>query len=178
MLAIRLLATLLVVAATTAPALADANSDVYNAMVGLEKLRSYHMDMTIRGKPASADVVNPDRRHVVMPQVEMYAIGQTTYVKLHGTAWRKYPGAPNATSFGDFAKTMQAKRGEYVATDLGTRVVDGTPLHAYQVRRKSSGKDDSKLFLDAQGRVARIEAGPTVMRISKFNEPVTIQAPI
>ncbi len=174
----RLLATILVVAATTAPASADANSDVYNAMVGFGKLRSYHMNMTIRGKPASVDVARPDRTHVVMPQIETYAIGQTTYMKLNGAPWRKYQGSTNAVTFGDFSKKMEAKRGDYVATDLGTRMVDGAPLHAYLVKKKTSGKEDTKFFLDAQGRVARVELGTAVMRISRFNAPVTIKAPI
>lgn len=178
MLAIRLLATLSIVAATSAPAFADANSDVHNAMIAFGKLRSYHMDMTIRGKPATVDVVNPGQTHVVMPQIESYTIGQTTYVKLNGTPWRKYPGSANPATFGDLAKKMDAHGADYVATDLGTRVVDGAQLHAYQVKKKASGKDDSKIFLDSQGRVARIEAGTAVMRVSKFNEPITIRAPI
>jgi len=170
MLLFRLLAAALLVGALAAPAFADANGDVYNAMVGFQKLHSYHMDMTTRGGHVSADAVKPDS--------ETYVIGQMMYVKVGG-AWRKYPGAgANMLSFGDFAKRIEATRGEYVATDLGQVVVDGARLRAYQVKKKPSGKDDSKIFLDAQGRVARIETATTVMRISKFNEPLTIQAPM
>jgi len=178
MLLFRLLATVLVVGASAAPAFADANSDVYNAMVGFQKLHSYHMDMTTRGGHVSSDAVKPDRMHVVTPHGETYLIGQMMYVKVNG-AWRKYPGGgASVMSFGDFAKKIEATRGKYVATDLGSVVVDGAQLHAYQVKEKPSGKHDSKIFLDSQGRVARIEAGTSVMRFSKFDEPLTIQAPM
>jgi len=179
MLLFRLLATVLVVGASAAPAFADANSDVYNAMIGFRKLHSYHLDVATRGGHVSIDAVRPDRMHVVTPRNETYFIGQMMYVKVNG-AWRKYPGGSEESglSFGDFAKNIEATRGTYDATDLGPVVVDGAQLHAYQVKAKRSGKPDSKIFLDSQGRLARMETRTTVMRISKFNEPLTIQAPM
>ncbi|HEY6237163.1 MAG TPA: hypothetical protein VIW69_18820 [Candidatus Elarobacter sp.] len=178
MLLFRLLAAVLVVGASAAPAFADATSDVYSAMAGFQKLHSFHMDVTTRAGHISADTVKPDRMHVVTPHGETYIIGPMMYMKLHGT-WRKLPGAgANVLSIGDFARNTESTRGQYVATDLGTVVVDGAPLHAYQVKKKASGKDETKIFVDSRGRVTRIETATTVARISKFDEPMTIQPPI
>jgi hypothetical protein len=178
MLLLRLLATVLLVGASAAPAFADATSDVYNAMAGFGKLHTYHMDMTTRAGRISVDTVKPDRMHVVMAQTETYVIGPMAYAKSNG-AWRQFPGAgQKLLSLADFARNTELNRGEYAATDLGPVVVDGAQLHAYQVTKKASGKGVTKIFLDARGRVARIETATTVARISKFDEPLTIQAPM
>jgi hypothetical protein len=178
MLLFRFLATVVLVGASAATAFADATSDVYNAMAGFRKLHSYHMDVTMRAGHMSVDMVKPDRMHIVMPQGETYVIGPMTYIKVDGS-WRKVPGArANVLSLGDIARNTESTRGEYVATDLGPVIVDGVQLHAYQVKKKASGKDDTKIFLDSRGRVARIETAKTVARISKFDEPLTIQAPM
>ena len=178
MLLFRLLAAVLVVGASAAPAFADATSDVYSAMAGFQKLHSFHMDVTTRAGHMSVDTVKPDRMHVVSPQGESYVIGPMMYMKLHGT-WRKLPGmGAKMLSIGDFGRNTEWTRGQYVATDLGPVVVDGAQMHAYQVKKSASGKGDIKVFLDSRGRVARIETATTVSRISKFDEPLTIQAPM
>ena len=178
MLLFRVLAAVLVVGASAAPAFADATSDVYSAMGGFQKLHSFHMDVTTRAGHMFVDIVKPDRMHVVSPRGESYVIGSMMYMKVHGS-WQKLPGVgAKMLSIGDFARNTEWPRGQYVATDLGPVVVDGAQLHAYQVKKKASGKDETKIFLDSRGRVARMETATTVSRISKFDEPLTIQPPI
>jgi hypothetical protein len=178
MLSTRLLASLVFVAATSAPAFADANGDMNNAMISFMKLRSYHMDMLMGKQTVSADVVNPGRMREVLPEGEAIVIDKTMYMKIGG-AWKKYQMTdPLMMSPADYEKKMQARKGEYVVTDAGVRVVGGQPLHAYVVKKTKTGGTDATVFLDSSGRIARMEVGTTVMTVSKFNEPVNIQAPI
>jgi len=173
----RLLASLILVAATCAPALADATSDVDNAMVTFMKLKSYHMDMVMGTQTVSADVVNPGRMREVMPEGEAIVIDKMMYMKLNGK-WTKYPSSTPIMSLGDYQQKYNKHRGEYVATDLGPRMVDGQLLRAYLAKKTKTGAEDAKVFVDSSGRIARMEVGTTVMRVSRFNEPVNIQAPI
>jgi hypothetical protein len=171
----RLLATIVLVAATTAPAFADASSDLKNAMIGFMKLTSYHMDMTFaRGAPVSADVVNPGSYHTFSSGTEAIVVKNTMYLKLNG-AWRKYSSSVAGLQ-PDFSKTLAAHNG-IVATDLGPRTVGGALFHAYGVKNPKTGKVE-KIYLDGSGRIARIEADTVVMKISRFNAPMTIKAPI
>jgi len=174
---LRLFAAIAFVGATTVPAFADATGDVKNAVIATAKARSYHIElMTARG-PVSGDVVKPGRMHMVTPGSETIIVDQTMYVKVSGT-WRKFPAAGvSPMSSLDVAQQMASNHGDMVATDLGPRVVKGTTLHAYRVNNLSAKKTEM-FFLDGSGRIVRIETGTTVIRMSRFNAPVSIRAPI
>jgi len=172
----RCLAIIVLVAATAGPTFADASSDLKNAMIGFMKLTSYHMDMTFtHGAPVSADVVNPGSFHTFSAKNESIVVNKVMYVKLNG-AWRKFP-FNTASMQPDFTKTLAAHHGDIAATDLGPRIVGGAALHAYGVKNATTHKTET-VFLDGGGRIARIEAGTVVMKISKYNVPMTIKAPI
>lgn len=175
----RLLAVIALVAATTAPAFANANDDVKNAMIALARASSYHMEIaTGQGMQMSADVENPGRFHTYSPHAESIVVNGAMYMKMGG-AWQKFPAAAmrGMPSPADFMKTMTAQHNDYVATDLGMRLAGGTMLHAYKVTSAAKGRTDT-IYLDSSGKLARIEADASVIRFSKFNVPLNIHPPI
>jgi len=171
----RLFAAIGLVVATAAPALANANDDVKNAMTVLIKASSYHMDIAgAHGMLASADVENPGRSHTYSPEAESIVVNGTMYMKMHGT-WQKLPGnMGQMPSPADFTKSMAPNA--FAATDLGPRLVGGVMLRAYNVT--NTKKQSSTIYLDGSGRPVRIESDTTVIRISKFNAPMNIRAPL
>lgn len=173
---LRLFTTIVLVAATAATALADASTDIKNAMIAFDRLTSYHMNITgAHGTSISADFVTPGRFHTISPGSEAIVIGQTMYLKLHG-AWQKLAGNMGPMQL-DYTKTLASHPNDIIATDLGPRIVGGAALHAYRVTGTKTRRSDT-IFLDGSGRIARIEAGATIVTISRFNVPMTIRAPI
>lgn len=170
----RFLAAVVLVAATTTPAFADANSDIQGAMIALTKLTSYHMEISTARETIVADYASPGRYHTVGAGTESIIIGPTMYLKLHGS-WKKLSG--NMGSLMDYTKTLTTHPRGMVATELGPRMVGGAALHAYRVLDTATHKSDT-IFLDNRGRIVRMEEGTTIMTISRFNAPVTIRAPI
>jgi hypothetical protein len=171
----RFLASVVLVMATATPAFADANSDIQGAMIAFTKLSSYHMEMsTARSATIVADFVSPGRYHVISAGTESIVIGPTMYLKLNGK-WQKLAG--NMPTMTGFTKTLTSHPRGMVATDLGPRVVGGATLHAYKVQDTATHKSDM-VYLDGRGRIVRMEAGTTIMTVSRFNAPVSIQAPI
>jgi hypothetical protein len=168
----------LVVAATAAPALADATGDLKNATLQFAKLNSYHIDMTgPHGVSAQVDYQKPGRMHAFVPHAETIMLDDFIYVKIN-TAWHKYPAHGIAKMMQpDYAKMISDRTHDFSAVDIGPRVVDGTLLHAYHVTNLKSHKVDT-IYLDGAGRIARIETENTIIKVSKFNEPVTVKAPI
>jgi hypothetical protein len=168
----------LVVAATAAPALADATGDLKNATLQFAKLNSYHIDMTgPHGVSAQVDYQKPGRMHAFVPHAETIMLDDFIYVKINN-AWHKYPAHGIAKMMQpDYAKMISDRTHDFSAVDIGPRVVDGTPLHAYHVTNLKSHKVDT-IYLDGAGRIARIETENTIIKVSKFNEPVTVKAPI
>lgn len=177
----RLLWTLALIAFSAAPALASPASDVQGAMIMLGTAKSYHVTFTAKGKTGDIDVVKPDKMHVVMPPMEMVKIGDTSYMKMGGT-WRKFtiPGmSEQITSMYEGAiHKVSSHADDVVVTDLGSKVVDGASLHAYVVKNKDA-KEPTTVYIDGRGEPARLEtADGTVVRFSKINDPIAIDAPI
>jgi hypothetical protein len=176
----RLLAVLTLLVLAVRPAFADPTTDVRNAMIALGRATSYHINVTSEGRTMDGDVVNPGKMHLVVAPMEMIVIDKTTYVKMQGT-WRQFsmPGADRMTA--PIARVQNlAKSGEQAqVTDLGPKTVDGVALHAYLV--KPADGSPSTVYLDDQGRIVRIESNEggamSVVRISNYNAPVTIEAP-
>jgi hypothetical protein len=171
-----LLVALVLVVATTAPAFADPGADLKNAMIAFTKLTSYHMEMRSAHGVVSADFVNPGRYHTFASKSESIVVNNTMYLKLNG-AWRKYPVGSAVGLQPNFTKTLASHHGDIVVTDLGSRIVGGAALHAYGVKNATTQKIET-MFLDGSGRITRIETGTTIISISRFNAPMTIQAPI
>jgi hypothetical protein len=163
-------------AAFAAPALAGSSDSLTNAALNTTKQSSYHISMTTAQGTTEGDVVNPDRMHMVGHGIETIVIGSTAYLKIKG-AWSKMNAPGSGSMQMDVAKVIAKSRGDYTATDLGTRVVDGAPMHAYSATNATTHRTDT-IFVDGSGRIARVESGPVVIRFTKFNEPVTITAPM
>ncbi len=177
----RIIALLALVALTTAPALADPKSDVTTALVGLSHATSFHFNVVSHGRTVDGDVVNPGKLHLVTSPVELIVIDGTTYVKIHD-AWHKFtiPGTDRMTGAISYAQDFAKTHGDLNVTDLGTKLVDGTSLHAYAVKSSGSTKPVT-VYLDGSGTLVRMDTGdndPSAITFSNFNAPVTIVAPI
>jgi hypothetical protein len=165
------------VAALTTQALADAQGDVKNAMIQFSKLTSYHMTAHGLGKTIDADIVNPGKMHVVMGSMELIRLDTTTYVKINGE-WRKFafPGMDRLSGPAMTVQQLVAHKGDFVVSDLGPKTIDGATLHAYTV--KATEGPATTMYLDASGNLARADTGEGYATFSKFNAPITIDAPI
>jgi hypothetical protein len=177
----RSLCALGLVVFAAAPALADPKSDVMAAFLQFGKATSYHMDVAAKRGSLEVDMVPPGKMHVISPQFEMIKIDATTYMKIGGQ-WRSMsiPGMEAMT--GAVMSSMAMTKGEpddFSVTDLGMKAPSsgGSPLHAYSVTNKT-GKTPATIFIDG-GKVVEIDStdGSSV-KISKYNVPVDIQAPM
>ncbi len=176
--AVRLIGTMVLAAATTLPALADASADLRNAVAATARERSYHMTMTSAASgTVEADMLYPGRLHMIMKKMNMESIviGDTMYMKQNGV-WHKLPGGGSATT-SDPIKAMAAKWKLVKVVDLGQKLAGGSMLHAYRVTNLRTQSADT-VFLDSGGRMVRFEDGTAVFQISKFGEPLNIVAPI
>ena len=163
-------------AAFAAPALAGSSDSLTNAALNTTKQSSYHISMTTAQGTTEGDVVNPDRMHMVSKGAETIIIGSTAYVKIGGS-WRKMDVGRMGSMQANVAQAIAKYRGDYTSTDLGTKIVDGAPMHAYRVNNAKTHRTET-VYVDGSGRMARVESGPIVIRFTKFNEPVTITAPM
>lgn len=119
------------------------------------------------------DVVNPDRVHMVAAGIESITIGNTSYLKQKGV-WQKVVADPHS---GNPSNVLARYRADSHSTDLGTRMVDGVALHAYRIDHAKTHRMEM-IFVDNADRIVRIESGATVMRMSNYNEAVTISPPM
>jgi hypothetical protein len=177
----RLLLTLTLVAATVAPALADPKGDLMNAMMKVARATSYHVQTTDKGKSIDMDMMPPTKMHIMMGStMEMIKIDSEMYVKVQGT-WRKFsiPGMDAMVNMykGNIDKYTHAAD-DTVVTDIGMKVVDGAPLHGYTMKN-AEAKTPVTIYIDGAGYPARMETdNGLVMLFSKFNAPMSIDAPI
>jgi hypothetical protein len=165
------------VATATVPVLADPSSDVMNAVIATTNARSYHILLTSPGIGVSeGDIVKPSKMRMVTKNTESIVIGSTMYLKISGK-WKKM----NATGFSldpsDEVKKMQAHRADYTASDLGMRTVGGVPYHAYLVTDNKKHTKET-VFIDAGGRLGRVETSGITMTFSKYGENVSIVPPM
>lgn len=153
-----------------------AGDDLANAAINTTKQSSYHVSITTAQGTQEGDVVNPGRMRMVSKGIETIIIGQTAYLKIGGS-WRKMDAGGMGSTQMDVAQAIAKYRGDYTSTDLGTKIVDGAPMHAYLVNNAKTHRTE-KIYVDGSGRMARVESGPLVIRFTKFNERVTITAPM
>ena len=177
----RLLFALALVVATAVPALADPTADLRNAMINFGKLTSYHMEATAKGYSIEMDMMPPARMHVTAAGMEAIKIDGDMYVKM-GETWRKFnfPGIEQmANLYKGAIDAASHPRTDMVVDDLGPKVVDGVPLHGYSVTDKDHPKAGATLYLDGSGNIVRIvPAEGGMVKLSKFNAPMSIVAPI
>jgi len=176
----RLTAVLLLVLATAVPALADPTNDVKNAFLTTVSAKSYHFAVEGKSHAVDGDFVAPGKFHVTAGPMEMIMLDKTMYVKMQGT-WHQFtfPGAD--MMMGSFMKVreMASHPDNLDVTDLGTKVVDGGPLHAYSVQSKGDSKPEI-VYVNGGGYAVRVDVdgGNEIIRFSNFNGPIDIVAPI
>jgi outer membrane lipoprotein-sorting protein len=178
----RLLCALALVVFSAAPALADPKSDVTGAMVTLGTAKSYHVMVNSHGQTGDIDMVKPDKMHVVFGPMEMIKIANASYMKMNGS-WQKFsmPGVSERLTgmYEGVLKNATSHVDDLIVTDLGNKVVDGVPLHAYTLKNKDSTVAPSTVYLDGKGMPVRMDTSDgTVVHFSKINDPITIDAPM
>lgn len=172
-----LLALALTLAAAT-PALADPTADVKAAMISFANAKSFHITAEGGGKSVEGDIVPPAKAHFIAGPFEMITISGTTWVKAGGS-WHQFavPGMDKITFFVNGAiDTVRNPPADLVVTDLGTKAIDGSNLHAYTITNKA-GTSPSTVYIDGGGMLARVENGTGVVRFSKINAPLSIDPP-
>lgn len=193
--ALALLALLLGCTGTSEPSLQDASLD--SAMIGttissaLARATSWHMRMRSRAGEMTIDVMCPDRIHTVNrtgnTTVEMIRIGQATYTRAGGK-WTKLPaggtqapvcgGAPSAFGPGassrvpTFGPDAEVRRG-------GTETVEGEACTVWD----ASSTDEKgvvrpfSICLGPDNLPRQIKSADAVATYSRWNQPITIEAP-
>jgi hypothetical protein len=152
-------------------------SPVANAVIATSKATSYHLSMTNpRTGPSEGDFVSPDKVHMVSKRGESILIGSTMYLKINGK-WTKVNAPGVSSSPVEVMKQMQAHGADYTSSDLGMRTVDGVAYHAYAVTNTKKHTTET-VFVDAAGRLGRVETGGSTMTFSKYAEAISIQPPI
>ena len=173
----RLLLAGVFAASLGAPALADIPAALKNAEIKTQSLHSYHITMVSPNSTVQGDVINPGRYHMRMPEGEAIIIGDTMYMRMSVNGpWQKSTGMGTAFSQQDVLHSFAAEH-EVTVSDLGDRAVGGTHMHAYLVTNTAKHMT-STVFVDGQGRIARMEVGNMVMTLSRFGEAVSISAPM
>jgi hypothetical protein len=163
--------------AMAAPALADPNSALMNAVIATSRQPSYHITLTGPSiGTAEGDVVNPGKMHMTMKMGETIVIRPDMYMKMDGK-WKKFAGAGNTPDQSDAIKQMQLHHADYTSRDLGMRTVGGISYHAYLVTNLKK-KTTETVFVDGGGRIGRFEMGDTVMTFTKYGENVSIVPPM
>jgi uncharacterized protein YaiE (UPF0345 family) len=174
----RLLCALALVVFAAAPALADPKADVANAFILFGKASSYHISAAAKGRAVEVDTEKPDKMHVVSGPMELVKIGTTTWVKAGGS-WQQFnfPGLDQITSaYSGALNVVQSPQDDVTVTDLGTKTIDGTPLHAYSIVQKSGS---ATVYIDnGSGYPVRVvTADGSSVTFSKFNTAGPITAP-
>ena len=177
----RMLCALALIAFSAAPALASPQSDVQGAMMTLGSAKSYHINFSSHGKTGDIDIVKPDKMHMIVSPMEMIKIGNASYMKLGGS-WRKFeiPGVSEQITgmYEGAIRNATSHADQLIVVDLGNKVVDGIPMHAYSLKNKETN-EPSTVYLDSKGEPVRMETvHSTVIKFSKFNEPIAIDAPL
>lgn len=170
------LAAMALTALTTPPARADVPAALASAVAATQQATSFHVSITAATGNTEADIVEPDRIHSVSAKSELIAIGPTLYVKIGG-AWRQIPGGGTQLAPMNVARQIASHLPDITATDLGMKTVDGQTLHDFHTNDPKL-KQTSTVYIDGSGRIVRVDTGTTIVRLTKFNESVTISAPM
>jgi hypothetical protein len=171
----------LLIIASALPAIAGPVDDVKRCMLAMQALHSYHMSSAIGGESFETDVVKPGRMHMRSARMEAIMLPGMTYMKMGGK-WTKFANTGSRSFAADIDKAnAYVAAGNFSATDLGIKIVNGTPLHAYSVTLKSSSSPFT-LYVGAHDLPRRMEftstSGTLAATFSEFNAPMTITAPM
>ena len=155
----------------------DGSVAIIAALAVTMNQSSYHLTMTTPGSDTvETDFVKPDKMHIVMKGVESIVIGSTMYVKMSGK-WQKMDAKGLWSNPADAVKLMQTAHADYTSVDLGMSTAGGVPYHAYRVTDTKRHTSET-IFIDAAGRLGRMEVRGSVITFSKYGEAFSIQPPM
>jgi len=173
----RLLATFFILGASVTSALADPTDDVRKALVNFAGVSSYHLTFESKAQKGEADFVKPDKMHMTAGPAEVITIADGTYVKVLGN-WMKLPRPmpQMQNAMLGYVRDLSSKPQDVTVDDLGPKSVDGASYHAYTVTPK--GGKPATVYIDGAGLLVRVDADEGSVKLSNFNAPVNIEAPI
>ena len=181
----------------TTPAHADPKADLLATAEAMGKVGKFKSSSTITGDDGkvfktSAQVIWPDRFHIVTDQMEAIILPGKSYMKQPGQAWQVLPVDLSQMVAGFRAENMkQSMASTSNVKDLGTSEVNGHAVHGYEYDSSATvmgqtSKAHSKMWLDvATGLPVRQEVDGEAMGHKShtvqdydFTTPVKIEAPI
>jgi uncharacterized protein (DUF111 family) len=161
-------------------AFADAYGDLMKAQAAFRSLKSWHAEEHLSdGKTVVVDFATPDRwRLQPAPNITELVIG--------GDVYMVRDGRPMKLPFGGMMISHMIKHFQFsadadvkkTAQDLGMKTVNGRSLHAYSCTVRGVPET---LYLRADSlpveAVVKDRGMTTVIDYSRFNEPISIEAP-
>jgi hypothetical protein len=166
----------------TAPAYADATSDMVAMGQAFAAVHSFHADITTTRGTMSMDMVKPDKFHMTMNgHMQVISIGTDMWVNMNGSWQHMSMPAGMMQRPMDMARNagMQGSGpSDYTITDLGPALLDGVPTHRYHMVGKTGDSVDmwvsNNLPLQVQ---ATGKNGTSTIKYSEFNSVPNITPP-
>ncbi|MCC6625847.1 MAG: hypothetical protein IT340_00470 [Chloroflexi bacterium] len=170
--------------ATRAPATATGTPvELRRTLAALEALDSYRLLGRLDSRESSpvdltVEYVRPDRRRVVLGDLEIITIGASTYVR-QGGPWTKLQGAAGASLAPD-VRDIAGEFEQAAFTPQGQETLDGEPCVVFGY---TETEQRGRLWVSTRDQLLRkIEgegpAGAYTLRFTDLNRPIAIVAPI
>jgi hypothetical protein len=161
-------------------ALADAYGDLKKAQAAFLNARSWHAEEHLsNGKTVAVDFSAPDRWRIEpTPAMTEVVIGNDVYMVQGGHSMKMPMGGMMISKMIKQFAISDDPEVKQSAQDLGTQTLNGRTVHVYSYTVHGVPEtiylgDDS---LPVQA-VVKNSSATTVVNYSKFNEPITIEAP-
>ncbi len=167
----------------TAPAAADATSDMMAMGQAFAAVHSFHADITTpKGTTMSMDMIQPDKFHVTMNgEMQVIEIGSDMWMNMNGSWQHMSMGRAMLQQPMDMARNagMQGHgAGDYTITDLGPAMLDGVPAHRYHMVGKSGDSVDMWVSNNLPVQVQSTGTKGTVtIKYSEYNTVPDITPP-
>lgn len=167
----------------TAPASADATSDMMAMGQAFAGVHSFHADITLaKGTKMSMDMIQPDKFHVTMNgEMQVIEIGSDMWMNMNGSWQHMSMGRPMLQQPLDMARSagMSAHGpSDYTITDLGPAMLGGVATHQYHMVGKSGDAVDMWLSNNLPVQVqATGKNGTTTIQYSEWNSVPDITPP-
>jgi hypothetical protein len=161
-------------------ALADAYGDLKKAQAAFLSAKSWHAEEHLaNGKTVMVDFSAPDRWRIQpTPAMTEVLIGNDVYMIQGGRSMKMPMGGMMISKMIKQFELSDDPEVKKTAQDLGTQTLNGRTVHVYSYTVRGVPEtiylgDDS---LPVQA-VVKNSSATTVVSYSKFNEPITIEAP-
>jgi hypothetical protein len=131
----------------------------------------------------SMELVLPDKFHVKAnvpgQPVEIYSLGDTTYVKRGDEPWQKSEGGGVGLSMEDFSPEKIAKELVKPGSSVkkgGTKTVRGTDCQVWEITEQDG--TPGTLCVGSDNLIYSAETGGITFEVYDYNAPISITAPI